>query len=97
MSDCVKLNFFSKLFVDFFSKLFVLLVRNKMGGAALPMVGFAVGLFLIEMTRAAPTPYVEHVGYVGLRLIDVSALVFCFTMVGFAVLWLMSIRARHKA
>jgi hypothetical protein len=63
------------------------LVKNKMGGAALPICGFFVGLSLVRLTTVLPSPYDDHIGYVGLRVIDISALVFCLTMVGLAISW----------
>ena len=59
-----------------------------MAAPALCVGGMALGSSFVEGTRITPHPYDEHIGYVGLRMIDVSVLVFLVVMVGFCVMWL---------
>jgi hypothetical protein len=77
-----------------FSRWYGLLVKNKMGGAALPIAGLAVGFLLLQVTRLVPSPYDVHVGYLGLRIMDMAAIVFCVSMVGFCFLWLRNVWKR---
>jgi len=75
-----------------FSRWYDRLVKNKMAGPALCIAGISIGYLLVQLTRTTPQPYDEHVGFIGLRMIDISALVFCLTMAGFCLLWLLTIK-----
>ena len=79
-----------------FSYWYKLLVHNKMGSPALSIAGLAVGFLLVELTRAVPAPYDKHIGSLGLRIMDVSAIILMSTTAGFAFLWLRSAAKRRS-
>lgn len=70
-----------------FVTIYQVLVKNKMAAPGLSVVGIGVGYLLILLTYTVPTGYDEHVGFVGLRLMDASAIVFVVLMVGFGWFW----------
>jgi hypothetical protein len=71
-----------------FARWYSILVKNKMAAPALCVAGMALGWSFVQGTRVTPHPYDDHIGYVGLRMIDVSALTFLITMIGFCAVWL---------
>jgi cytochrome c biogenesis factor len=50
------------------------LVKNKMGGAALPIAGIAIGLFLVECSRIIPAPHDQDVAQLGILIMYASGL-----------------------
>jgi hypothetical protein len=78
-----------------FSYWFRLFVKNKMAGPALSVAGLAIGFLLLQLTRTLPPFYSEHVGFLGLRLMDVSTAVLCVLIIAFGFFWLRFL-ARRK-
>jgi hypothetical protein len=70
------------------SRLYALLVKNKMGAPALSVIGMGMGVWLVEMTRVTPSPYDEHLGWVGLRITDFGAIVLVVTMTAYGYFWI---------
>ena len=81
--------------LDIFAKWFETLVKNKMGGAALPIAGISLGYLMIEGSRAVPHPYDTDVAKLGLRLMYASVVIFVIAMAGFAWLWLREVAKRR--
>lgn len=71
-----------------FDRWFNALVKNKMGGAALPIAGMPMGYIIIQGSRVVPEPYAVAVGNLGLALMASSAMIFIVATAGFAWLWL---------
>lgn len=71
-----------------FSGWYKLLVRNKMAGPGLSVAGLAVGVLLLQLTSIVPSQYDQHVGFLGLRIMDVSAAVLSVLIIGYGVFWL---------
>jgi hypothetical protein len=59
-----------------------------MGGPGLSVAGIAVGFSMLESTRTVPSPYDEHVGWLGLRVMDTASFILVLTMFAYCVFWL---------
>lgn len=60
----------------FFERWFLLLAKNRLAAALLPVSGISIGLFLVVSGHVAPQPFVWYVGTAGTVLI-------CCSSVGF--------------
>ena len=80
---------------DLFGRWFRVLVQNQMAGPGLSVAGMGLSSGLLEFTRVVPAPFDQHVGFLGIRLMDVSVAVFGILMIGFGFFWLRFI-ARKK-
>lgn len=65
-----------------------------MGGPALSVAGIAIGFSMLEGTRTLPAPYDQHVGWLGLRLMDIATLLLVVTMAVFCYFWLRNVSKR---
>lgn len=55
-------------------RLFDKLVKQRMAGAALPIAGISVGVFVLELGNITPPPFDFWVAAIGLSVITVCAI-----------------------
>jgi hypothetical protein len=69
-------------------RLFDKLVKQKMGGAALPIAGVLAGLCVVtEGPRLSPAPFDWWVGAIGIAIMAASGVVFVAATIVYAIMW----------